>query len=39
MVGVLCADDPTADTGAIERVAGALGKAFGRLIVSRKSGP
>jgi hypothetical protein len=38
MVGVLCANDPAADTSAIERVAEALGEAFQRLIVSHKSG-
>lgn len=38
MVGVLCANDPVADTEAIERVAEALGQAFERLIVSQKSG-
>ncbi len=38
MVGVLCANDPVADTSAIERLAEALGQAFERLIVSRKSG-
>ena len=38
MVGVLCANDPTAETGAIERVAEAVGQAFERLIVSQKSG-
>ena len=37
LVGVLCANDPTADSGAIERVAASLGEAFERLIVSRKS--
>jgi hypothetical protein len=38
MVGVLCANDPPADTGAIERFAASLGAAFERLIVSQKSG-
>jgi len=38
MVGVLCADDPAPDTTAVERVAEAMGQAFERLIVSRKSG-
>ena len=38
MVGVLCANDPTPDSSAIERVAEALGQAFERLIVSQKSG-
>lgn len=38
MVGVLCANDPTPETDAIERVAEALGQAFERLIVSHKSG-
>jgi len=38
MVGDLCANDPTADTSVIERVASALGEAFERLIVSHKSG-
>jgi hypothetical protein len=38
MVGVLCANDPAADTSVIERVASALGQAFERLIVSHKSG-
>jgi hypothetical protein len=37
MVGVLCANDPAADTSAVERVAEAVGKAFERLIVARKS--
>lgn len=37
LVGVLCVNDPAADSGAIERVAAALGEAFERLIVSRKS--
>lgn len=37
MVGVLCANEPGADTGIIEGVAQALGEAFERLIVSRKS--
>jgi hypothetical protein len=39
VVGFLCANDPAADTGPVERVAEALGQAFERLIVSRKSGP
>jgi hypothetical protein len=38
MVGVLCANDPASDSGVIERVALALGEAFQRLIVARKSG-
>ncbi|MBW2378760.1 MAG: hypothetical protein JRE45_06935 [Deltaproteobacteria bacterium] len=38
MVGVLCANDPWGDTSAIERVAEAVGHAFERLIVSKKSG-
>ena len=38
MVGVLCANDPPAETGAIERFAASLGAAFERLIVSQKSG-
>jgi GAF domain-containing protein len=38
VVGVLCANDPALDTSAVERVAEALGKAFERLIVSRRSG-
>jgi hypothetical protein len=38
MVGVLCANDPAADSNRIERVAAALGEAFERLIVSQKSG-
>jgi GAF domain-containing protein len=38
MVGVLCANDPAADTSAVERVAEAVGKAFERLIVAQKSG-
>jgi hypothetical protein len=37
MVGVLCANDPVADDTIIEQVAGALGDAFQRLIVTRKS--
>ena len=37
MVGVLCANEPSADSS-IEAVADALGQAFERLIVSRKSG-
>ncbi len=37
MVGVLCANDPAQDAGAIERIAGAMGQAFERLIVSQKS--
>jgi hypothetical protein len=37
MVGVLCANDPAADTSAVERVAEAVGKAFERLIVAQKS--
>jgi hypothetical protein len=38
MVGVLCANDPQGETGAIEQVAKALGEALQRLIVSQKSG-
>jgi hypothetical protein len=38
MVGVLCVNDPPAATDAVERVAGALGAAFQRLIVAQKSG-
>jgi hypothetical protein len=38
MVGVLCANDPSADTSGVERVAEAVGHAFERLIVSQKSG-
>jgi hypothetical protein len=38
MVGMLCANDPTSDTSAIERIAEGMGQAFERLIVSRKSG-
>lgn len=38
MVGVLCANDPAADSGVVERVAEAMGHAFERLIVSHKSG-
>jgi hypothetical protein len=38
LVGVLCANDPAADTSAVERVAEAVGQAFERLIVARKSG-
>lgn len=38
MVGVLCANDPAADTSAVEQVAEAMGQAFERLIVSQKSG-
>jgi hypothetical protein len=38
MVGVLCANDPSGDTRAVERVAEAVGQAFERLIVSQKSG-
>lgn len=38
MVGVLCANDPSGETRAVERVAEAVGHAFERLIVSRKSG-
>jgi hypothetical protein len=37
MVGVLCANDPAADTSKVERVAEAMGQAFERLIVSQKS--
>jgi GAF domain-containing protein len=35
--GVLCANDPAADTTAVERIAEAMGKAFERLIASKKS--
>jgi hypothetical protein len=38
MVGVLCVNDPPAASDAVERVAGALGAAFQRLIVAQKSG-
>lgn len=38
MVGVLCANDPHGEAGAIEQVADALGEALQRLIVSRKAG-
>jgi hypothetical protein len=38
MVGVLCANDPSADPSPIERTAHALGEAFERLIVLQKSG-
>ena len=38
MVGVLCANDPAADTSPVERIADAMGHAFERLIVSQKSG-
>jgi hypothetical protein len=38
MVGVLCANDPSNETALVERVAEAVGKAFERLIVTRKSG-
>lgn len=38
MVGVLCANDPRADSDLFERIASALGHAFERLIVSHKSG-
>jgi hypothetical protein len=34
----LCANDPAADASAVERVAEAVGQAFERLIVARKSG-
>ncbi len=37
MVGVLCANDPVAETPRFERVAEALGHAFERLIVSNKT--
>lgn len=37
MVGVLCANDPVSDSSLTERVALALGEAFQRLIVARKS--
>ena len=39
MVGVLCANDPVGDSAIIEQVAGALGEAFQRLIVSKKAAP
>jgi len=35
---VLCANDPTADSSAVERVAEAVGQAFERLIVAQKTG-
>jgi hypothetical protein len=38
MVGVLCANDPAADTRVIELIASSLGQAFERLIVAQKSG-
>ncbi len=38
LVGVLCANDPAADTSVVERIAEAMGQAFERLIVSKKSG-
>ena len=38
MVGVLCANDPAADTSVIEQIASSLGQAFERLIVAQKSG-
>jgi len=38
MVGVLCANDPIADSSAVERVAEAVGQAFERLIVAQKTG-
>ena len=38
MVGVLCANDPRGETEDLERVATALGAAFERLIVARKTG-
>jgi hypothetical protein len=37
LIGVLCAKDPDTDSSAVERVADAMGLAFERLIVSRKS--
>jgi hypothetical protein len=38
MVGVLCGNDPAADTSAVERIAEAAGQAFERLIVAKKTG-
>ena len=38
LVGVLCANDPVPETRAFEQVADALGHAFERLIVSKKTG-
>ena len=38
MVGVMCVNDPPGSTEALEEVADALGHAFQRLIVARKSG-
>jgi hypothetical protein len=37
MVGVLCVNDPPAETDSLERVAEALGQAFQRLIVAAKT--
>ncbi len=37
LVGVLCANDPAADTSAVERVGEAMGQAFERLIVAQKT--
>ena len=37
MVGVLCANDPAPQSTAIEGIAGAMGRAFEQLIVSKKS--
>lgn len=37
MIGVLCANDPAPDATPIERIATAMGEAFERLIVSKKS--
>ena len=37
MVGVLCANDPKADTEVVERLAQAMAEAFQRQIVTRKS--
>jgi hypothetical protein len=37
MVGVLCVNDPPVETDTLERVAEALGQAFQRLIVARKT--
>jgi hypothetical protein len=38
LVGVLCANEPSGQTAVVERIAGAVGQAFERLIVSKKSG-
>lgn len=37
LCGLLCATDPTGPPDAVEHIAGAMGEAFERLIVSRKS--